>query len=459
MSTGFCDPLENPSFWGSLFSPTTFDPTKPVVMVSAKMDASSFFHRLTFGANNDASGMVTLLAALEALGDAKRKALIKENSGLKPIVFAFFNGEEWDYIGSSRMVFDLQTKRTKTDNDGEVPVASFLSLDRIESFLDIGQVGIAGDGPIFAHKANNAKTSDLFDKLSKYASGGGWTLSSAQDGQDLPPSSLLQFLNGSQNSIGGVVLADHDGEYKNKYYGSSFDDAEYLNISHISSQLTLVATAVAKALLSLSGAADSVVDTVKAKENTTQMLLHCFLEEMNCSLFQQVSTCDDGGKLKKEGGARYISVSGNTPNAVPIVRKLAILYTGINVTSEHGKEGDCSDASGTKPKKDNYLNSTLWFRKSASLCDPGSCYVGHVFTVNAKSPAFILGDYGSKKYSTWAESRWDVDPTLTFYVAASDHVEDVTLGLGVTITFVSFVIALFARKRVESLFVSSNDSL
>ena len=36
------------------------------------MDSSSFFHQLSFGANNDAAGIVALLGALEALGKLKR---------------------------------------------------------------------------------------------------------------------------------------------------------------------------------------------------------------------------------------------------------------------------------------------------------------------------------------------------------------------------------------------------
>ena len=47
------------------------------------MDSSGFFHDLAPGANNDVSGIVTLLGVAHALGDLKRQIV----SSVFPFVF------------------------------------------------------------------------------------------------------------------------------------------------------------------------------------------------------------------------------------------------------------------------------------------------------------------------------------------------------------------------------------
>ena len=42
LSSGFCDPLVNPSFWGSLFSPTKINKSEAVVMATAKVYCENF---------------------------------------------------------------------------------------------------------------------------------------------------------------------------------------------------------------------------------------------------------------------------------------------------------------------------------------------------------------------------------------------------------------------------------
>ena len=71
-----------------------------VILVSTKLDSTSFFHDLAPGADNGVTGIVTLLAAAHALGDYKRSMATKNvTADLKPVMFVFFNGEIWDYIG------------------------------------------------------------------------------------------------------------------------------------------------------------------------------------------------------------------------------------------------------------------------------------------------------------------------------------------------------------------------
>lgn len=52
--------------------------------------------------------------------------------------------------------------------------------------------------------------------------------------------------------------------------------------------------------------------------------------------------------LENQAGARYISVDGSTPNAVTLIRKLAIYYSGIAATGT--KQDDCTNGPVSESK-------------------------------------------------------------------------------------------------------------
>lgn len=117
------------------------------------MDSRSFFFDIAPGAESAVSSFVTLLAAAHALRNATQDA--QPN---RTIVYTFFQGvsnvdnfmvmvlyfvvlqvifcflmfillqETFDYIGSSRMVYDMQNNEFVVD------------LDNVHSVLEIGQV-------------------------------------------------------------------------------------------------------------------------------------------------------------------------------------------------------------------------------------------------------------------------------------------------------------------------------
>ena len=69
---------------------------RPIVMVSAPMDATGFFHPIAMGADADTSAVVALLAAAEAIGKLANRTFEKD------VIFALFNAEAWGYAGSQR---------------------------------------------------------------------------------------------------------------------------------------------------------------------------------------------------------------------------------------------------------------------------------------------------------------------------------------------------------------------
>ncbi|KAK7944326.1 hypothetical protein WMY93_000054 [Mugilogobius chulae] len=126
-----CDPLGGSNIWTS---------TRPinntqkghkmfesVVIAAARLDSRSFFFDLAPGAQSSASGLIALLAAAQAL---KNITETEETQPNKTIVFTFFEGETFDYIGSSKMVYDMENEQFALD------------LDNVHSVLEVGQVGI-----------------------------------------------------------------------------------------------------------------------------------------------------------------------------------------------------------------------------------------------------------------------------------------------------------------------------
>lgn len=85
---------------------------------------------------------------------------------------------------------------------------------------------------------------------------------------------------------------------------------------------------------------------------------------------------------------RYVSVN-NTRNALTqTVYRLLLYFTGYHFP----KSKDCSGSAGV-------ANATVLGKDLQGICVEGS-----VFQSPAVSPAFLLEQYDSTEYSTWAES-------------------------------------------------------
>lgn len=130
---GTCLPLGGQSVWGAL-EPRRQQtvpplPTKPVVLLTAALDGTAFFHGHAAGADAAVSSTVALLAAVEALTsltvklgqrdpagaarEGRRDAELGAAAVLSDLprtpAFAFFTGEAWGQIGSRRFFYDIDT--------------------------------------------------------------------------------------------------------------------------------------------------------------------------------------------------------------------------------------------------------------------------------------------------------------------------------------------------------------
>uniref|UniRef100_A0A3B3CTY0 Nicastrin n=1 Tax=Oryzias melastigma TaxID=30732 RepID=A0A3B3CTY0_ORYME len=394
---GVCDPLGDANIWAS---------TKPlnsstkghkdgvsVVIAATKLDSRSFFFDVAPGADSAATGLVALLAAASALHNATAELN-------RTILYTFFNGETFDYIGSSRMVYDM------AKNDFTV------DLDNIHSILEVGQVALGPDSRLWLHSDPVSKrNSSVNVEVSLYflhSSAAGLNLSLGEPNvtQPLPPSSFQRFL--LERPIPGVVIENHQTSFTNKYYQSMFDNAEYLKLNYPPN-------------LTPEEQLELVTDSAKVAPPWIgfflNKMLYTFLVRVNNSWFDQLVKSDWTGVLSELMLYEINTSERKVKTTEPALMVQCIL---ANLT---GKVYFCPFSSPNFLFLCCQIYSYLWVQgpvRPNSTERDSFCVRSLVRQSKALSPAFELSEYTSKNYSTWAESRWSAIKGRIFLVASHD---------------------------------------
>ncbi|XP_074931391.1 nicastrin [Phalacrocorax aristotelis] len=454
-----CDPLLDYNVWSTLQpinSSGKVDPEKEVIIVATRIDSHSFFWNIAPGAESAVSSFVTHLAAAEALHKVSDVHLLQRN-----IMFTFFQGETFDYIGSSRMVYDMEKDKFP------------LRLDNIHSFVELNQVALRNDSVLWMHtdpvsrmnESVEVQVRNLLDILSNSSVGANVTLQEAGYSQPLPPSSFQRFLRARH--IPGVVLTDHRSAFQNRYYQSMYDTPENIRMQYpegLSPEETLeyvtdtakslaeVATVVARALYQLAGGANNT-SAIQADPKTVSRMLYGFLIKMNNSWFQSIIKPDIKGILG-DVPQHYVAVSSPV-NTTYLVQYVLANLTGtvVNLTKE-----ECLNPEKI-PSSEKEMYEYAWVQGSL---DPNStsrvpyCVRSTVHLSKALSPAFELRQWGSTEYSTWTESRWK-EIRARIFLVASKELEIITLVVGIAILIFSLLATYFINAKADVLFSIPQD--
>lgn len=129
------------------------------------------------------------------------------------VVFALLNGEAFDYIGSSRLIYDL-----KEGNFNALGGVN-LKFDDIKSVIEFGQLT---KGKLYVH-SNNAQNDEIINKIST-------VLHADVMENSVPPTSIQSFLEEKPN-LTAIVISNHGKQFENKYYNGILDNAESLNFN------------------------------------------------------------------------------------------------------------------------------------------------------------------------------------------------------------------------------------
>ncbi|KAM9686146.1 nicastrin isoform 1-T1 [Trichechus inunguis] len=420
-----CDPLSDYNVW-SMLKPIntsgTLEPDDRVVVAATRLDSRSFFWNVAPGAESAVASFVTQLAAAEALQKAPDVSALPRN-----VMFVFFQGETFDYIGSSRMVYDMEK--------GKFPV----KLENINSFVELGQVALRTSLELWLHtdpmsqknESIRNQVEDLLTTLESSAAGvPAVLLRKLNQSQPLPPSSLQRFLRA--HNISGVVLADHSAAFHNRYYQSVYDTAENINVSYperlspeedlnfvtdTAEALAHVATVLGRALYQLAGGS-TFINTIQADPQTVTRLLYGFLVRANNSWFQSIIRQDLRSYLGDGPLQHYIAVSSPT-NTTYVVQYALANLTGmvINLTREQ-----CQDPSKV-PNENKDLYDYSWVQGPLNSNETDRlprCVRSTARLARALSPAFELRQWSSTEYSTWTESRWKDIRARIFLIASKE---------------------------------------
>ncbi|XP_040267358.1 nicastrin isoform X2 [Bufo bufo] len=466
MNPVVCDSLAGHNVWSSV-RPINISgnlaPEDEVVVSASRLDGRSFFWNLAPAAESTVSSLVTQLAAAEAIHKAPDSQSLPRN-----IMFAFFQGEVFDYIGSSRMVYDMEK--------GKFPVR----LSNIHSFVELSQVALRNNSALWLHtdpvsrgnETVNAEVEQLIEVLKTSSQDTNVTLQEINQTQALPPASFQRFLRA--RNIPGVVLTDHRTAYHNKYYNSMYDTAASINVNYPSGlsreealdhvtdtaqALSEVATLLARTLYLQAGGKNAT--EIKADVKTVTRMLYGFLVMSNNSWFQSIIRSDWKGHLADKPSEYYVTASlmgsKQSPNP-PTSFLISILANLTGQVVNYTKEECLSPDKATDSKKELY--EYLWVQ--GPLVDNSTtrspyCVRSTLRSPVAESPAFELNEWDSTEYSTWTESRWKEIQARIFLVP-SHELEVITLVAGIVVVLASFGATYFINSKADILFGSTQDS-
>ncbi|XP_043079546.1 nicastrin [Puntigrus tetrazona] len=467
-----CDPLSDFNVWTSTVplnnSAKGHAANQSVVLAATRLDGRSFFWEQAPAAEGTVSGIVTLLAAIQALSPVTQEAPPPRN-----IFFTFFQGEAFDYIGSSKMVYDMEK------ND------FVIDLKNVHSMLEIGQVGLRRGRSLWMHTDPISRKNDsvneevlaLMNRLQSVSVDLNVPVGHPSVSQSLPPSSLQRFLRAGP--IPGLVLADHETSFNNRYYESMYDDAENLNMTYPpelspDEQLTYetdeakslaeVATLVARSLYLQAGGQENNLINITADPKIVAQLLYGFLVQKNNSWFRsllppEVTKKGDNSILSSGPPQFYIGLGPRIHGPVHSVTRF-VQYILANLTGSvtNLTEKQCQNP-GEISSENKDLYAYFWVSGPAAVNSSGEpfCVQASVRLSKAVSPAFELLEYGSTNYSTWTESRWKSIRARIFLVA-SRELEMLTLGVGVAVLLLSLLVTYFISSKAELLFSSTRET-
>lgn len=452
----YCDPLGSVNIYAPLLAQNKSEGpinNDSVIFISARMDSASMFDGLSTGADTAITGMATLIAITEILNRDEVKDDIANAQAIDNIVLVLLNGESFDYIGSSRMVYDMMNQKFPfplSDNPSQSPL---LSLEHIKYWIELGSLADNNDPTVYLH-SDPLSTKDTFvdDQVSKVADAliknrGNLQLERVDKSIPLPPASLQSFLKKDQ-SIPGLLITNHKESFSNKFYNNEWDTYRSIDSETLVQHLADVARTVSATAYELA-TSNSLDATIAANQSLIRDTLDCYLSNGNCSLFNWLLN-GKSGVPSDTILPTYVGVShgDNAYKPLPIRTRYLMAYVSGQQLSLNKTECTGTTYNG------NEIYQNYWMGESEEV--NGTCFQSTVKASNAVSPAFIIEDYDwlSGEYPSWTESRWETFSTRIF-LQASKTQEVTVFVTGLIVFLFSIVITYWTSIKVDVIFPNS----
>ena len=271
------------------------------------------------------------------------------------VMFSLMNGEAYDYIGSSRMIYDMKEGNFKSFNGNN------FDFEQITAVIELGQLG---QGPFYLH-TSNSEGIELVSNLKK-------SLRATLLKDSVPPASVQSFLK-EKSGLPTVIITNHGEEFVNNYYHSLLDDKKSLGDENkLANSLAKVAISLGDALYqSVMGKSRS--ENEEAIEKLISSILPCYLVSANCTLFNAATPPGTG--IANRTLPLYISVQRVENSATTLTAQLLAFLTGRDVP----------DLNSTMCRK-----AHLAWMRGYDHNSTGVCVNATVYFSPAVSPAFII---------------------------------------------------------------------
>ncbi|KAM3966462.1 nicastrin [Aphomia sociella] len=472
-----CDPLGDLNVYYSLFprGKETEQNKKPVILVTARIDAASLFDGVSPGAASSVIGMVTLITAATALS----QMIPIEDADLyaRNILWTLFNGEAFDYIGSQRVAYDI--------SHNAWPPSAPLSPNDIPLHLELGQIGGSlllnkdtESWPLYGFTPDDLTQFQITQILNEINSNLGVHSMSLTPvfTENLPPSSLHSFRRILKNATESgamkeVLITDFNENFTNMFYNSALDDYDklgfvYHNISvgidgkfiptdelisngtmkktEIQVKIAYLANAVARTLYK-EVVGNPYAGNLSASAHLVDEMLYCFLRSQACRLLLAADYATSGSRednLPERPAPLYVGVAAWSSTAPVFAGHLLALLAGKHLPNNRSS---CDELRDT-----NY--SYYWLR---GWNNSGVCIQTTMNFSQALSPAFMIPDYDftSGTYSTWTESVWQTMWARVFVAASGGGARSAAVA-GVATTLVAIALTAWLRRHASLVFAS-----
>ncbi|CAM6086764.1 unnamed protein product [Calypogeia fissa] len=457
-----CLPLGGYSVWSSLSPIDMSVPSeRPILLVVASMDSASIFRDLSTGADSSLSGMIALLAAVDALSKVADIGQFQ-----KEVVFLVFTGEAWGYLGSRRFLAELEAGG---------PSVAGLSDARIQQILEVGSVGRgvhSHDMTLFAHTQDSqvsASTREILEALKTSASSlaGGKEVYNVEvklaneQNPGIPPSSLMSFVQ-KESTIAGIVLEDFDQSFENRFYHSHLDSTDNINTTSVASTAALIARSVY--LLGNSAANLTSLQSILVNDSLVDNLVHCLLSRsgpgMTCDLVTSLITPTE------QYANHYVGVVIGNPSETPYVGNIDdtarftwnFLASRTGTLRRHGTDENVQANVSTLEECTETCKSEDEICVASTRQQKGHCILSTTRYVPAYSPRLRYETYGwrlipatpgdimSEVDPVWTESYWK-SLTVRLFLEESSRHDEIILTWGLAMTVGSFL-AIATSKAV-----------
>ncbi|CAA6664769.1 unnamed protein product [Spirodela intermedia] len=426
-----CLPLGGYSVWSSLPPVnTSAGPSKPLIFVMASQDSASFFRDKSVGADFPLSGMISLLAAVDALSRIDGLSKLK-----KQLVFLVFTGEAWGYLGSRRFLLELEmgADATKGLNNGSVGKGTSEGVTTL--FAHAEMVTSGSKEILTALQQASASLSSENIKVN----------ASSTSNPGVPPSSLMSFLS-KNSSTPGVVLEDFDAAFSNRFYHSHLDNPRNINASSVEAAAVLVARAAYILAHGEMQPSPTLLNSIKVNASLVEELVGCLL---SCD---PGLSCDLVKKLISPGAVcpnHYVGVFLNQPSDTQSLANVDDTSRFVwNFLADKTSTSKGSNGRSTCPEGRCSAEDEVCVGMEAD--GEGRCVVSSTRYVPAYSPRLkfehgswrITGGHAADPMGhvdpVWTESYWNTISVRIYKVQSSAFDNLVLLG-GITLTLLAYV--------------------